>query len=299
MIFSSSTNDLIKDGDTVIFFVSPNDIHPVLVANGSILQHRLGKFRHADFIDKRFGSKVSSVDGQKHVSVLRPTAELWTRSLPHRTQILYLPDISFILRKLNIVPGCVVVESGTGSGSFSHAISRAIFPSGHLYTFEFHPERAAMAKDEFKRHVLADVVTSHHRDVIENGFELSDLADAVFLDLPATWDAIAHARTAMKKDGSARICCFSPCIEQVLKNFEAFRKEGFVDIQMFEVLSRDYEVRIINESGAIDQQSSKKRTLELESATGKPDFTVRPSEETKGHTSYLTFARLPNTLNLE
>ena len=35
---------------------------------------------------------------------------------------------------------------GTGSGSMSHAIMRTIAPTGHLYTFEFHEQRAKMAK---------------------------------------------------------------------------------------------------------------------------------------------------------
>ena len=35
---------------------------------------------------------------------------------------------------------------GTGSGSISHAFIRSIMPSGHLYTFDFHKERAEQAR---------------------------------------------------------------------------------------------------------------------------------------------------------
>lgn len=296
-MFFSSEVDQVKDGDTVIFFVSPSDISPVTVEAGNVLRHRLGLFRHSDFIGKQYGSKVSSADGQKHVTLLRPTSELWTRAVPHRTQILYLPDISFIIRKLGIIPGSIVIESGTGSGSFSHALARAVLPNGHLHSFEFHPERASMARKEFQRHGLDNVVTSKQRDVISNGFDMESIADSVFLDLPATWDAVGHARYAMKKDGSAKICCFSPCIEQVLKNFEKLREEGFVDVEMFEVLSRDYEVRTIDQSGQINLQSAKKRSLENDTSNGISEVAVRPSVDAKGHTSYLTFARLPSMLN--
>lgn len=44
--------------------------------------------------------------------LLRPTPELWTLALPHRTQILYVADISYILSELAIRPGAVVVEAG-------------------------------------------------------------------------------------------------------------------------------------------------------------------------------------------
>jgi tRNA A58 N-methylase Trm61 len=35
---------------------------------------------------------------------------------------------------------------GTGSGSFSHSVARTIGPSGRLFSFEFHEERAAKAR---------------------------------------------------------------------------------------------------------------------------------------------------------
>ncbi|KAL6631225.1 tRNA methyltransferase complex GCD14 subunit-domain-containing protein [Neocallimastix sp. 'constans'] len=67
---------------------------------------------------------------------IHPT-QVWTTVLPHKTQILYLPDISFISMNLNLK---------ICSGSFSHSIARSIFPIGHLYTFEFHEERSKHVK---------------------------------------------------------------------------------------------------------------------------------------------------------
>lgn len=44
--------------------------------------------------------------------VLQPTPELWSLTLPHRTQIIYTPDISMILLQLDLVPGSIVIEAG-------------------------------------------------------------------------------------------------------------------------------------------------------------------------------------------
>lgn len=75
---------------------------------------------------------------------LRPSADLWTRALPHRTQIVYHADMAWIIQKLQIRGGSVVVEAGTGSGSFTHNLARAVAPSGCILTFDFHKERAAI-----------------------------------------------------------------------------------------------------------------------------------------------------------
>ena len=81
-------------------------------------------------------TQIRSLNKKGFVYLLRPTPELWTISLPHRTQILYAPDMSFITMKLNLSPGACVVEAGTGSGSFTHVLARTVARSAPclLYT---------------------------------------------------------------------------------------------------------------------------------------------------------------------
>ena len=40
-----------------------------------------------------------------HAFVLYPTPGLWTKTLPHRTQILYATDIATIIQQLDLKPG--------------------------------------------------------------------------------------------------------------------------------------------------------------------------------------------------
>ena len=68
-----------------------------------------------------------------------------------RTQIVNELDSSFVIQQLDLFPGCVVVESGTGSGCMTLALARAVHPIGHVYTFEFNGIRAEKAKEEFKK----------------------------------------------------------------------------------------------------------------------------------------------------
>ena len=78
--------------------------------------------------------------------LLRLTPSLWTRSLSHRTQILFFENISLVISKLELHNGSIIVETGTGSGSLTHSLAAAVAPLGHVYTFEFHENRAKIAE---------------------------------------------------------------------------------------------------------------------------------------------------------
>ncbi|KAI0322386.1 tRNA methyltransferase complex GCD14 subunit-domain-containing protein [Amylostereum chailletii] len=222
-----SSAKLIAAGDVVIAWL------PFVVTPGKEFNSRYGNYRHADLVGLPYGSKVASRHGKGFIHVLRPTPELWTLALPHRTQILYLADISFITSWLDIRPGSVVIEAGTGSGSFTHSIARTVGRTGKVFSYEFHEARAAKARDEFTRHGMSDIVTLTHRNVCKDGFTVVDTVDSVFLDLPAPWEAVEHAKAALRKDRATRICCFSPCIEQVLRTVTSLNDAGFSGIYYY------------------------------------------------------------------
>lgn len=57
-------------------------------------------------------------------------------------------------------------------------------------------------------HGLSEFVTVTHRDVCGEGFPLSQVVDAVFLDLPKPWECISSAKNAMKKEGNQILLLF-------------------------------------------------------------------------------------------
>lgn len=275
--------NLIEEQEFVIFFISPENLQPVRVTKGQVINNRLGKFLLEKAIGQPFGYVLAQENGGKHkVALLRPTPELWTRCLPHRTQILYVADIALIVQMLKIGPGSVVIESGTGSGSMTHSLARAVGSTGRVCTFEFHPQRAEMAKQEFAKHGLSWVQVEH-RDVCSNGFPEGIGADVVFLDLPEPWQVVPMLHKSVRRNRTVRICCFSPCIEQVQKTCEALRQNGFIDVEMYECLLRNVEV--VNTSFY-----EKKRNFD---ASDKKNLISKYSSDARGHTSYLTFASLP------
>ncbi|XP_065877587.1 uncharacterized protein [Euphorbia lathyris] len=306
MLLSDPTNKLsftrcIKDGDLVVVYEKHDSMKAIKVCGSSVLQNRFGVFKHSDWIGKPFGSKVFSNKGG-FVYLLAPTPELWTLVLSHRTQILYIADISFLITYLEIVPGCLVLESGTGSGSLTTSLARAVAPTGHVYTFDFHEQRAASAREDFERTGVSSVVSVGVRDIQGVGFpdEYSGLADSVFLDLPQPWLAVGSAAKMLKQD--AILCSFSPCIEQVQRSCEALKTE-FTDIRTFEVLVRTYEVgegKIDYGYGESDEGVQlrsppyKRRQASGQKNSSSPVNVImaKPCSEARGHTGYLTFARL-------
>ncbi|XP_075554902.1 tRNA methyltransferase 61 [Dermacentor variabilis] len=236
-----SHGNIAQAGDTCVVYCTFAHMYSLKLACGEVFQTKYGALKHDDVIGRAYGTKVQCSRG--YVYVLRATPELWTLTLPHRTQIVYTRDISLVTLQLDLKPGSVVCEVGTGSGSMTHALARTVAPNGHVYTFDFHEHRAQVAQKEFQEHGLDSVVTSAHRDVCQDGFGIEGLADAVFLDLPHPWKAVDAAAAALKPGCGGRLCSFSPCVEQVQRTCEALRARGFVDVVTWECLERPYEIK--------------------------------------------------------
>jgi tRNA (adenine57-N1/adenine58-N1)-methyltransferase len=131
---------------------------------------------------------------------------------------------------------------------------------GRVYSYEFHLERFKKVTAEMKEHGLDSIVQTTHRDVYGDGFSLSvnndgnrtsPRATAIFLDLPAPWQALPHlTRTSTSDEPSpldpakpVYICTFSPCIEQAQRTVSALRQHGWIEIDMVEMQHKRIEVK--------------------------------------------------------
>ncbi|MCJ1330784.1 tRNA (adenine-N(1)-)-methyltransferase catalytic subunit trm61 [Thelotrema lepadinum] len=287
-------------------------------AEGKVTNTRFGSFPHSTLLGVAWGSQVraSSVDtgsrGRKgpskkkrkidhglpeetqnletevkaatdaasgFVHILPPTPENWTTSLPHRTQVVYTHDSSYILQRLRVRPGSIFIEAGAGSGSFTHAAARAVHGhGGKVLSFEFHSQRHQKLKQELDEHGLQEVVNLRHEDVCQNGFPTDSIkATAVFLDLPAPWLALRHLTREgpLERNSAVRICTFSPCIEQVQRTVSELRDCAWLDVEAVEIAGKRIEVRRdrigLNEEGvrggiataaSVDEAVTKLRDVE-------------------------------------
>jgi tRNA (adenine57-N1/adenine58-N1)-methyltransferase len=248
---------IVSEGDVVICYQGHNTLDFAVMKAGESLHNRFGTFRHDDIIGKPFGHKIRAFSGDSNqfIFVLEPTPELWSTALKTRTQIVDEMDASLVTFMLNVSPGSRVIESGTGSGCMTLSLARAVnhkTKAGHVFTYEYNPVRAKAATDEFKTMGVGHCVTVQCMDVCAKydkeggggfpGVE-KETIDAVFLDLPEPWLALPQALELMKPNG--RICCYSPCIEQVIDTCAKLRELGFHSIRMFENKQRTSDTKLV------------------------------------------------------
>ncbi|GMH90379.1 hypothetical protein TrST_g2045 [Triparma strigata] len=304
-------SNTITPSSLCVIFASYASLSFVYATPNQKYSNRNGVFHHNDFIGKEFGVKVPSRCSDGFVYIMRPTVELWAHSLNHRTQICHPLDQSVVTLNLHLKPGSIVLESGTGSGAMSHALSRAVAPNGKVWSYEFNKVRAETANEEFKKNGVDNICTCEHRDVCGEGFGEScgdGGADGIFLDLPEPWTATEHALRKLRPDG--RLCSYSPCIEQTQRfvktlsdschsvtTIEVRLKEFCVDT--LPALPMEISMPFYYGTEKVDkarkdkvkaEEERKKKEAEEGEQPKRKKIRTRPAAEMRGHTAFLTFA---------
>jgi tRNA (adenine57-N1/adenine58-N1)-methyltransferase catalytic subunit len=166
---------------------------------------------------------------------------------------------------------------------------------------------------DFTSHGMNDVVVAQHQDVCAVGFSGVDKeANAAFLDLPSPWEAIPHLPSMFNRKRVGRVCCFSPCIEQVLSTHTALRKHNFQNIVTYDLQYRNIEARHVS-SKSVDEACERLAEIRRRVKEGlrkmprderglkrKPEegdgikwgVVGRGDTEVQMHTSFLTFGEL-------
>ena len=248
--------DIELGGYVLIYFDSR---HTVLTraSERRIHTHR-GYIDLKGLIGRPYGSRAETNTG-KIFYALRPSIEDHVRKFRHRTQVMYIKDLSYALSWMGIGPSQRVLEAGTGSGASTAAMANLVRPTGKVYSYDVNEKSIEIAKANLEGIGLADYAEIKLLNVYEAIDEVG--LDAALLDLPEPWRALPQLYGALRSSG--RIATFSPTINQVEKTVMAMESAGFLQTQTIETIVRHYRIK---------EGMSRPETLMI------------------GHTGYLTLA---------
>ena len=214
----------------------------VTLASGKEFHSHHGAIRHDEIIGGPEGRFVETGGGSRML-VVRPTMADYVLKMSRGAQIVYPKDIGAILVEADIAPGATVLEAGTGSGSLTLALARAVGESGRVISYELrddHHEKAVENITAFYESLGGKPENLELRvgDIFE-GVEEQDI-DRIVLDLPEPWKAIGTTTASLSPGGI--LCSYLPTIPQVQQVVEAMRGGGFGLVNTFEILRRTWNV---------------------------------------------------------
>lgn len=252
---------LAREGDLALF-INLRDEKRYLVrlqAGGALHSHR-GIIAHDACIGQAWG-RIVRTQLDAPFLVLEPSTADLVKHLKRTTQILFPKDIGYILLKLSVRPGRLIVEAGTGSGGMTLALALATAPLGKVVTYELRPEMQALAMKNLDRHGVPPGMVDFKLRDIAAGFDETE-ADAFFLDVAQPWDYVAQVAACLR--GGGFLATLVPTMNQVIPTIAALEAAPFGLIEMEELLLRHYK--------AVSTR-------------------VRPADRMVAHTAYLIFAR--------
>ena len=228
---------MIKEGDLIYLYKDSRRNYLLVVHKGEFHTDK-GYIKMEEVIGKNFGDGVYT-NLKEAFYILRPTLYEMIMKINRKTQIIYPKDAAIILTKATIFPGARVIEVGVGSGAFTSALAYFVRPNGRVYSYERRRDLLDNAIRNVRKNGLLDFVEFKHREVISS-FDEKDV-DFVMIDIGSPWELIEAAYSALK--GGHRIASICPTYEQLTHTVFALEKQGFSNIETFEVLVRRILVR--------------------------------------------------------
>ena len=234
----------------------------VTLETGGAFHTHHGIVEHDAIIGTEEGSEIESSMGRRF-RVLRPTLADFVLKMPRGAQVVYPKDLGPILVEADVFPGARVLEAGTGSGSLTLALLRAVGPKGTVHTFDVREDFHRTALRNIERFVGSDpnygTLDARLGDLYGDAIDLD--VDRVVLDLTEPWRALSNVERCLRPGGI--LCTYVPTVPQIQRMVEALGR-GWTMVRTFETLQRGWNV---------------------------DGLSVRPDHRMVAHTAFLVVAR--------
>jgi len=229
-----------EPGERVLLLDARGRRYLVRLQEGGTFHFHGGAVRHDDLLGKQEGVLVSSASGAT-LAAYRPRLADFILKMPRGAQVVYPKDVAAILMFADVFPGARVLEAGTGSGSLTISLARAIGDAGRVVSYELrsdHHDQAARNLETYFGRIPAHVEL-REGDVLEAA-AAPDRYSHLVLDLPQPWDCIELACRVLEPGGV--FCAYLPTTVQVQQLGLGLEEAGFRDLETFETLMRTWHV---------------------------------------------------------
>ena len=231
----------LRDGEPILLIDRRRRRYMITLRRGGASDLRGGKVSHEDLLGQDEGGTIRSTRGERFL-VVRPTMAEFILEMPRGAQVVYPKDLGAIVIAADLFPGARVLEAGTGSGSLTMALLRAVGPGGRVISYEIREEFARTAERNIHRFAGPTESLMLKRHDIYEGVLPEDLPlDRIILDVPEPWRAIPPASHALSPGGI--FLAYVPTIPQVVETTDALRASGtFALTETVEVLVRPWNI---------------------------------------------------------
>jgi tRNA (adenine57-N1/adenine58-N1)-methyltransferase len=231
----------LAEGDSVVLYDRRRRRYMITLRRGRTSDLRGGRVAHDDLLGRTEGGTIRSTRGERFL-VLRPTLGEFVLEMPRGAQVVYPKDLGAIIVAADVFPGARVLEAGTGSGSLTMALVRAVGPEGRVVSYELREDFARVAERNIT-HYLGETrsLILRRRDLADGVLRDDAPVDRMVLDLPEPWRMVPQAEGALVPGGI--FLSYLPTVPQVMQIAETLRAAGtFGLIETVEILLRPWNV---------------------------------------------------------
>jgi tRNA (adenine57-N1/adenine58-N1)-methyltransferase len=221
-----------------------------------------GTLAHDRLIGQPEGTRAETSGGMVLVA-FRPRFADYALKMKRGAQVIYPKDLGPILTYADVFPGARVLEAGTGSGSLTIALCRAVGATGQIVSYEAREEHhvQAVANLEGFFGKLPEQLELRLGEIEDVG-RTGERFDRCVLDLGSPWEPLEAIASVLEPGGV--LCTYVPTTIQLQQIVLALPAQGYLHIESFEVMRRGWHVT---------------------------ERSVRPDHRMVGHTGFLTVAR--------
>ena len=176
--------------------------------------------------------------------IYKPTYKEFVLLMKRGPQIIYPKDVAQIILESNIHNSSKVLEIGSGSGALTLYLYTLLKNTGVIYSLDSSRINQRRADKTISRYIstLSDEnkdITFINEELVNFKYKtLNEKIDAIITDVPEPWEFFANN----KIENGVSWVSYLPSMTQVMRMNDVLKEQQFQDIEIKEVILRDWVV---------------------------------------------------------